>query len=104
MTAHANNLNLDRERHTQPVLATEGWADTDWIAWWENIENLYLSGVEYEGLYWLLRHDLELLGYYQEFLTNIEVPRRLTQGGPTVLLTQPLQTSSIRLRESIEKL
>jgi len=27
VTAHASNSNFDRERYSQPVLASEGWAD-----------------------------------------------------------------------------
>jgi hypothetical protein len=50
------------------------WGTDEWITWWENIENLYLQGLEYEGLYWLLRHDLETLGYYEQLLANIEMP------------------------------
>jgi len=31
--------------------SVNSWTESDWVAWWTNIENLYLSGLEYEGLY-----------------------------------------------------
>ena len=50
------------------------WTDSDWINWWTNIENLYLGGMSEEGLYWLLKHDLSVLGQSEDILADINFP------------------------------
>ncbi len=63
------------EKTIQPAdITATGWTDSDWANWWEKIESLYLDGIEDEGLYWLLRHDLTVLGYYEPILQQVEIP------------------------------
>lgn len=72
--ALVSNETYARDRQPYETRAYIDWTDADWENWWANIENLYLSGLENEGLYWLLRHDLELLGQHEEILAEIEIP------------------------------
>ena len=65
----ANELH---QSHAETVASQ--WTESDWIAWWENIEDLYLAGVDEEGIYWLLRHDLEVLGHFSEFFSDLDLP------------------------------
>lgn len=50
------------------------WTESDWVAWWQGIEDQYLGGVSYEKLYWKVRLDLEALGQTEPFLDEIDFP------------------------------
>lgn len=58
----------------EPRSQASDWTEEDWDNWWINIENLYLSGLEDEGLYWLLRHDLEVLGQNVDAVGELDIP------------------------------
>lgn len=64
----------DDRHQPHPETVTSQWTESDWIGWWQNIEDLYLAGLEEEGIYWLLRHDLEVLGHFSEFFSDIVIP------------------------------
>lgn len=74
MTVMAEGRWADKDPEDQTQTAGNGWTEQDWIDWWTNVQDLYQSGLEDEGMYWLLRHDLELLGYYEPVLEEIQIP------------------------------
>lgn len=74
LVAVSSNLTAAEAQSNQNHSTTSSWTESDWVDWWNNIEDLYLSGLEDEGLYWLLRHDLELLEQYEEILGEVEIP------------------------------
>lgn len=65
---------IAQDEHDVVLLEGEVWTEADWVDWWFGIEDLYLSGLPEEGLYWLLRHDLEVLGQAEPLLDQIEIP------------------------------
>ena len=59
---------------SEPRKSSGQWTESDWINWWTNIENLYLDGLPSDGLYWLVRHDIELLQQSVDILNDVDFP------------------------------
>lgn len=72
--AMAKDQRAPKDSEHRPQTMNGGWTEQDWVNWWTNLQDLYQSGLDDEGMYWLLRHDLELLGYYEPVLEEIDIP------------------------------
>jgi hypothetical protein len=54
--------------------STAVWTETDWASWYQSMATLVNSGVDPEGIYWLLRHDIDMLSIAEPLLTTIDFP------------------------------
>ena len=54
--------------------STAVWTETNWESWYQSMATLVNSGVDPEGIYWLLRHDVDLLSTAEPLLATIDFP------------------------------